>query len=506
MKGIVFKQSYKPMNKSSTAILNRKHLVYIATRKGAIHNYGCGFGLFGNIANMKEAGVIDDFEHAKKVITAVSHRRTIYRAIVSIDDQTAKDKGLYNRAEWEKLCYEHIKSIAKEMDISPRSMCWTASYHHAKGHPHVHIMYWDNSSKVREEHVNTAKFEIMTEHVKAAFNKGIYKEEIHVRQQELSTEEKLIREEVRAMFRESNVADVLNLENVSTVKLNEVGKHLYGLTLDVPKYGRLAYAYLPKGYKVKVDACVDSILAITDFNKQMQKLVRLTDEISEYYGNGAEKIEHNHKMLSAEIHTQLGNEIMRFVRAYQKELLEHLPEAREAKLDVICKAFERLLRSDDDYHGQLAYLIDAMPKERTARYVLMQDPKWCAAFRVLFGSVCRDMRITTLTKAAIEASTVGLSDETAGIAEKAAFNEIKSMLSKQLWSMLYNEKNYMEQEQNDLALTTLIDLFRFFSQGTHQKQNRLNYERHRGWGEKSKTAKQERIKQQQQDSGWSIER
>ena len=52
MKGVVFKQRYKSVNIKSTPTLNRKHLNYIATRKGAIHNPGCAFGLWGRLPGM----------------------------------------------------------------------------------------------------------------------------------------------------------------------------------------------------------------------------------------------------------------------------------------------------------------------------------------------------------------------------------------------------------------------------------------------------------------------
>ncbi|MEL7655185.1 MAG: relaxase MobL [Bacillota bacterium] len=176
--GVVFKQRYKSMNEKNTPLLNGKHLLYIATRTGAIHNKDCAFGLFGRLPYMDEAEDIDNLKKAHTLVTSVSHRRTVYRAILSVDDETAKNHGLYSRVVWQELVSQKIGVIAKEMDIERGDFCWAASMHCEKGHPHVHVVYWDNGSKIRQEHVPTERFEIISEHVRAEFGRDIYSEEI----------------------------------------------------------------------------------------------------------------------------------------------------------------------------------------------------------------------------------------------------------------------------------------------------------------------------------------
>lgn len=165
--GIVFKQRYKSVNLKSTPTLNRKHLVYIATRKGAIHNQGCGFGLWGRLPNGKDSENINSLKLAKQVVTDASKTHTIYRAILSVDDQTAKQYGLYKRQTWQSLVDRNISVLAQQMNMERADFCWMASMHYTKGHPHVHIMYWDNSNKVRQEFIPNERFEIIAEKVRS---------------------------------------------------------------------------------------------------------------------------------------------------------------------------------------------------------------------------------------------------------------------------------------------------------------------------------------------------
>ncbi|MEA4955357.1 MAG: relaxase MobL, partial [Pseudoflavonifractor sp.] len=320
MKGVVFKQRYKPVNVKSTPTLNRKHLIYIATRKGAIHNPGCAFGLWGRLPSMTESENIDNLGRAKKVITEASKGHTIYRAILSVDEDTAKEHGLYERGTWQTLVDRKISVLAQQMGMERKDFCWAASMHYVKGHPHVHIMYWDNSAKVRQEFVPAERFEIIAEKVRAEFGYEIYREEI----QELQKEKRGIvseaRLELQSLCKEANLAEALNLDHVSNAKLDELKKSFLALASGLPRTGSLKYAYLPGPYKEKLDAFLDEIMKITDFHRLESKCLKLTDEISTLYGNGAEKQAYNREKARELLTKGMGNTVLTFLKKLKQEL------------------------------------------------------------------------------------------------------------------------------------------------------------------------------------------
>jgi hypothetical protein len=90
---------------------------------------------------MDAAEDINNLEKAHTIVTSVSQRRTIYRVILSVDDETAKNHSLYDRSVWQELVTQKIGIIAKEMNIDRNDFCWVASMHCEKGHPHVHAPY-----------------------------------------------------------------------------------------------------------------------------------------------------------------------------------------------------------------------------------------------------------------------------------------------------------------------------------------------------------------------------
>ena len=504
MKGILFKQWYKPMNLKGTAVLNRKHLIYIATRPGSIHNYGAGYGLFGKIPGMEAQGVVEDFERAKKIVTAVSHRRTIYRATLSLDDRTAKEKGYYNRAEWEKLAYKNMKAIAKEMNISPRSMCWVASYHHARGHPHIHIMYWDNSTKIREEFVPPERFQIMSENVKAAFNRDIYHNELQDLRTQLTDEEKLLRTELRAMCRESNVADILNLQNVSQLKLDQIGEQLHQLILGIPAYGRLAYAYLPEDYKAQVDTCVESIMQITDFKREEQRVCDLSDRISEYYGNGLEKIKYNRDKASSKLRTSLGNELMSFIREYQRDLGARVPTDIRGQAEELKRLCRNIIHGNAEIAAAYGAAVESFPKERTPRSVLMSEEARRALYEKLRGDIQADMRVRTQIRACAARWTSFLENAQTEDPRHVAYSKACKIYDHVLYQMLYEDAGYQHQEDADMALTAMFSLFQIASQSSQQQRNQLQLDRHRRSAELSETARKDMRKKQEQEGGWSL--
>ena len=117
---------------------------------------------------------INNLNQAKSQIYEASKEHTVYRAVVSLDEDTALSKGYAGREEWQALMCKHVNTIAKQNDIELKDFRWFAAYHHEQGHPHAHIVFWDDSDKVRNEYMGDKRFEIATEKIRASFNNEIF--------------------------------------------------------------------------------------------------------------------------------------------------------------------------------------------------------------------------------------------------------------------------------------------------------------------------------------------
>lgn len=512
-KGVVFQQWYKSINEKDAGISNRKHLVYIATRLGAIYNPGCGFGLWGRLPGMVEAINLEDFELAKKAMSAASREHTVYRTIFSVDDETAKTHGFYDRAKRQDVITRKIDVVAKEMSIDRKDFCWTASMHCSKGHPHVHVMYWDNSSKVRQEFIPKDIFEIKAERIRAEFGREIYREELAECRAEQDELLKRARLELQALCKEANLAEALNLKHVSPLRLDKLEQQFAALAISVPDRGSFKYSSLPAGYKVKVDAFLNEVLKISDFAKLLERYLKTTDQISALYGNGDEKVQYNRKKAMKKLYIQFGNCTMSAIREYVSSLSEELngdlnAEAQEI-LPIIKQSVQRILPLVPGYQE----LLKLMPRERTPMHVLEATEPFKAQKDALVKELCRDIRIKTLLRTYVKAHVENASKPTIEEDKKQPESDKKQFetearrhvyraVARLVQQQLQEDAGYRMQDATSRVMTLLLRMFSQGSQSANQARSQRDLLRHQSTKELSQTARLNRKKQREQEGGW----
>lgn len=342
-KTIVFKQSFKARADPSTPGLNVRHLQYIATRPGAVYNHGCGFGLWGHLPDDGGIRIQSDLERAKRVVRSASANHTMYRSIISVGKADAENHGLYRRERWEQLINDNINAIAKEMDIKPENLCWCASMHYAKHHPHVHILYWDNSDQPRPDFIKKDLFEQKTEHIRAAFSGSIHREEIRELQQEQREQMKILRAAIQAMCREANPEKALDLPRLyRSDRLSGITQQLAELLQELPSRGSLRYAYLPEACKEMVNGLIDACLEVPELAREYVMLETATRQVSALYSNGSETSEKAVHDAKEKLYRELGNEVMSAVREILADIRASPPGDREEVQaflkEILCEA------------------------------------------------------------------------------------------------------------------------------------------------------------------------
>ncbi len=557
--GVVFKQWYKSINLPGVAVRNQKHLNYIATRKGSIPNPGCSFGLWGRLHH-RMPSKIDSLEYAKKEVGIASGKHTLYRAIISVDKDTAQKYDLYERSSWERLVNERINTIAKETEIEQKDFCWLASMHHSKTHPHVHIIYWDDSGKVRNEHVPEERFEILAERVRASFNRGIFQEEIS----QLQTAQKEVistaRLELMAMCREVNLSEALDLSRISKARLDELTTDFANLVLAIPRKGSLRYQTLSANFKDQLNAFIGKIMTIRDYASLESKYIKLTDEISDLYGNGDATKQHNRDAAHKKLYTDLGNGILNVMRDYLEELRSDTPTDQETMAAVVRSNTEALIQSSADY----SLLLQKMPTLRTPMNEVWKDKEFSKLHKKVVNGVAGDFRIRTqvqgYTNALIRelpptrpankddtvefinrpgtATVTDIRDNGSLIlkvelkdgksyqstakqadvrvlpetGEGETIAELRRRMERDTYRIvreilnehIKTDSGYQAQMQTQTVLSMLLRLFTDLSQGANQLKSQRDLVKSRS-KDMSKTAKRDRRKQLEQSSDWEFE-
>lgn len=497
--GVVFKQSYKSRNIASTPTLNVKHLAYIATRKGAIRNPGCGFGLWGCLSPRAPGQDIDDFRAAKLAVREASKGHTVYRAILSVDGETAQRYKLYDRQTWQELVSRNVGIFAKEMGIDQKDFRWLASMHYAKGHPHVHIMYWDTSDRIHQEGMSKQKFTIFATNVRAAFGREIYREELMPQLAEQRQVGKDLRLELKAMLQEANIGAAMNLNNASDAKLDALGEQFVALSAFVPTKGALKYAYLPDEAKAQFNAFLDEVIKVADFSRLYNRYVALTEEINRMYGNAPADREYYQDKAKETLYKNLGNELLAAMKTYRSELEDEAPTDYAELQAVVRGGLLRMLPVNKRYQD----LLRQMPKLRTPMRVLLSDEAFAAEERKLVREMCSDLRIRTMVRGYLKAVTKGLPKEEAAAMGKEVNQKLYQAVNHIVRDQLDADAGYPVQERISLMTNVLLRLFGSASRGAGQMRSQRDLLRHR-WG-MSKAAQKDQRKKREHESGWTFE-
>ena len=504
---IVFKQSFKPRSSPSTPGLNVRHLQYIATRPGAIRNQGCGFGLWGQTAGAALPKEITDFNEAKRQLREVSRRRTVYRAIVSMEGKEAAEKGYYDRKNWERLIGNHVSVIAKEMGIRPENFCWMASMHYAKGHPHVHLVYWDNGTDPRPEFISKERFDIMAERVRADFGREVYREELKEAQGLQRSEIQQLRTELRAMCREANPEAALNLQKLEKSPVTEqLAAGLAEIVRQLPARGSLDYKYLPPACKALVDDLVDRCLELPELNRQWEKYRKTTGQISNLYGNGGETAARNLNKAESKLRKELGNEVMKAVRALTRDLQADHPVNRPALMKQLHTTAATVAKANPGYQA----LLTAMPPERIPwSQMEAQVPGWGEGLDQIVEETAGDWRIRFQVRGYVEGEIQATGAEPGSVEAKELsreiYRDVYRELRREVTEGLRGDAGWNGEAAHTAALGMLCGMTRCASQiasqqEAHMCQAKLNTK----WRskDKSKEAKKDYRATQAQAGDW----
>lgn len=244
-------------------------------------------------------------------------------------------------------------------------------------------------------------------------------------------------------------------------------------------------------------------MKISDFQKLQGKYIKLRDEISGLYGNSYHGREQQHGSAHDTLQEAMRNGVLSALKDYKNQLVSAAPAEPEKLRGVIEKTAQHLIRLSPGY----ASLLAAMPKERTPMHIIRKNPDFAAGRRQLLqelhGHLYVRTQITGYIKNAQEHTKLEDKNEKAKFVQ-SVHKDATHILGKMIDDTLQHDAGYQEQAQADAVTRLLLNLFRSGSQHTNQCQSQrdLINHRHRSL---SKTARRNRMKQQEQDGDWSQE-
>lgn len=308
---------------------------YIATRPRVAKNEGMNHGLFGKLS----PGPVTEFEDWRDVARLVyansKKHITMYRSVISFDEETAAELNLTDQKVWQRYIENHMMTIAEKNNIRREHLQWACALHKEKHHPHIHVVFWDTSSRVKNPFTPPAvPNAIRKQLIKDTFAERIraYGERKNKSTAELrSISNELVDEfeqhlrwlgkdqykRLRADYDEEN--ELSGSFDFDDAVLNETADRVFRLKSALPPTGRIAYQLLTPEIKAKVDELVSYLLEnVPALREQKERYIDSKMKMALLYGGSDEYLDSLRNRFSGEADKIIANRVLGMVKTLNR--------------------------------------------------------------------------------------------------------------------------------------------------------------------------------------------
>ncbi len=315
-----------------------------------------------------------DWREVAKLVYRNSKRHvTMYRSIVSFGEDTAEELLLKDSKAWQRYIENHIRTIGEKNHIQRENLRWAAAMHKEKGHPHLHIVFWDNSlqkAKIRNPFTHpSVPDNIRRQMIKDTFSGRIrtYGEEKNIAAaglRSISDElvadfEQHIRRTERKhnkKWQEQHIFEDLCLDYLT---MNYIADRVFQIKEALPGKGRVAYQYLTPEVKEQVDSLVEYLVSkMPELQKRKTDYVESKMKMAYLYGGDDDFLLSKRKIFEKEAEKIIANRILGMIKTlYRLEdegrTAEYLYQCRQYYMkQMVTGIFEMLSSAADAQYGK----------------------------------------------------------------------------------------------------------------------------------------------------------
>lgn len=324
---LVYKQRFQNPNLKTTASKNYAHVRYIATRPRVAKNEGMDHGLFGKL----KPGEIEEFKNWKDIARLVYRNSRehiiMYRSIISFDEKTAQELMLNDHKAWQRYIENHIMTIATQNNIKREHLQWACAMHKERRHPHLHVVFWDTSNRVKNPFTPPAiPNAIRRQMIKETFAERIrvYGEQKNMAVEQLrKISDKLVDEFDHYIRKPGSLlqdeAELEGLYDLDNKILETIAERVLQIKTDLPPKGRIAYQLLPPEVKKQVDELVQYLLEqVPALNKMRTDYVDSKMQMTVLYGGSDEYFAKMKLRFEGEADKIIANRILGMVKGMNR--------------------------------------------------------------------------------------------------------------------------------------------------------------------------------------------
>ena len=308
---------------------------YIATRPRVAKNEGMSHGLFGKLT----PGSITEFEDWREVARLVyansKKHITMYRSIISFDEETAAELNLTDQKAWQRYIENHIMTIAEKNNIRREHLQWACALHQEKNHPHIHVVFWDTSSQVKNPFTppavpNAIRRQLIKDtfadkirafgeqkNIAAADMRKISNELVDEFEKHLRRLNKNQYKRLREDYDEDN--ELSGSFDFDDGVLNKTADRVFKIKAALPSTGRIAYQLLPPEIKAQVDELTAFLLkSVPALQEQKDSYIDSKMKMALLYGGGKDYLENQKERFAGEADKIIANRILGMVKALNR--------------------------------------------------------------------------------------------------------------------------------------------------------------------------------------------
>ena len=282
------------------AFTNEVYMKYISERPGVETHTGELHGLFDQL------GVADYGKYKDLLEKGKSH---VYRDIISLTREDAIELGYDHKEQWMSLLRDKMPLKAKGLGIPLQDFKWIAAFHDEGHHPHVHVMCWDGSGKVKtfQTEKDISNFKSVLANDIFSNEMWLAKEYKYEKRQELEGEFITLSQDVHKRLNKGLDNDLKN-RVLSEVKT---------LASMLPNHGSKYYGYQQEDVKTEVNKVVDILLSSKQLRSIVAEYVESQSNIASFY---------------------LKSELEDYATSFAKSLIEPGPSDRKVMHNAILSA------------------------------------------------------------------------------------------------------------------------------------------------------------------------
>lgn len=351
-----------PNMKGKTAVRNYNYLYYIATRAGVdishdkmekylspmdtpaeadnetymkyIHERPRSHGAFGNID-------IPDINALCKHVKSISTDQPIFRGIISLSGEDAKNLGYNSKEKWAAFLQNHLPDVGHTLGIDYKDLVWVAAFHNEPAHPHVHYMLWSkDANKPVSPFISLPKQHKCRE----LLSQEVFKEDYQLHQ----SQKNLFRDILTTSLKDTLQKDIQGLDKVdppsriSEKIILQASQELLDLSRTLPNKGKLYYKLLPPKAKEAVGEVLDLFLSKYELANIYEKYIDETVNMARTYSPTEARLNIVKEQAIADIRARLCNIILKGVSKVREAEKLYTPPLSPNTMEKedLCKLIE----------------------------------------------------------------------------------------------------------------------------------------------------------------------